>query len=198
MKGKKEVEVLKVEEGEKPPMRRRRLELGYVAPILKEGIPTAQLCVTELEKEASKWKNVVILYVIEDKPTIAYLKRFLQNQCGVTGAVEIFYHNEGYFMIRFESKLDKDRMLYEGPYMLANRLIIVKEWAANFCFEKEVLRDISLWIRLPKLTLNCWSVDSLSRIGSVISTPICANECTSQQHRISYARLLIEVNITNL
>lgn len=85
-------------------------------------------------------------------------------------------------------------MLFEGPYMIASRPIIIKDWVADFCFENEVLK--ALWVRLPKLPLNCWSGDFLSRIGSVLGTPICADECTSNQQRISYARLLIEIDIT--
>lgn len=136
------------------------------------------------------------LYVILYTPTISYHKGSMQMHCGIAGNSEIYYHNEGYFMIRFELKVDKDRMLFEGPYMIANRLIIIKEWVVDFCFENKVLREIPLWIRLPKLPLSCWSGDSLSRIGSVIGTPICAYECTSLQQRISYARILVEVDIT--
>lgn len=84
----------------------------------------------------------------------------------------------------------------DGPFMIANRPIVVKDWVANFCFEKEVLKEIPLWIRLPKLPLTCWSGDSLSHICSVIGKPICANECTTEQKWISYARLLVEVDIT--
>lgn len=47
-------------------------------------------------------------------------------------------------MIKFELAADKDKMLFEGPYMLANRPTIVKEWSADFCFEKEVLTEIPL------------------------------------------------------
>lgn len=53
-----------------------------------------------------------------------------------------------------------------------------------------------MWIRLPRLPLTCWSEDSLSRIGSVLGKPVCADECTSQQKHISYARMLVEVDIT--
>lgn len=74
--------------------------------------------------------------------------------------------------------------------------MIVKDWVPNFCFEDEVLKEVPLWIRLPKLPLDCWSGDSLSRIGSVIRRPICADECTIEQRRISYALMLVEVDIT--
>lgn len=194
----KEEVAKKIEDGEAPPLRKRGMPLGYVAPLLKQGIPTAKLCLTEIEKENLKWKNSIILYVIGESPTIAYLKLFLQKHCGIMGETEVFYHMEGYFVLRFETGTERDKMLSEGPHMIANRLLIVKEWVTNFCFEKEVLREVPLWIRLPNLPLSCWSGDSLSRIGSVLGKPICADECTSMQARISYARMLVEVDITQL
>lgn len=58
------------------------------------------------------------------------------------------------------------------------------------------MKEIPLWVRLPKLPRTCWSGDSFNRIGSVLGKPICAAECTSQQKRIFYARLLVEIDIT--
>lgn len=172
------------------------MNLGYVAPVIKEGKPTAKLCVDEITKESAKWKNATIFYVIGEAPTIAYLKVYLQKQCGIKGESEIYYHNEGYFLIRFELRLEKEKMLYEGPFMMASRPIILKEWIPDFYFEKEVLREVPLWVRLPKLPLNYWSGDSLSMIGSVLGKPLCADECATLQKRISYAKLLVEVDIT--
>ena len=51
-------------------------------------------------------------------------------------------------------------------------------------------------MNFPKLPLNCWGVGSLSRIASAIGVPLFADECTTKQTRISYARMLIEVNVT--
>ncbi|XP_069154420.1 uncharacterized protein [Solanum lycopersicum] len=53
-----------------------------------------------------------------------------------------------------------------------------------------------LWVNFPKLPLNCWGVGSLSRIASAIGVPLFADECTTKQTRISYARMLVEVNVT--
>nr|XP_009591960.1 uncharacterized protein LOC104088903 [Nicotiana tomentosiformis] len=44
--------------------------------------------------------------------------------------------------------------------------------------------------------MNCWSRNSLNRVTSIIETPIFADECTSKQTRIFYARMLVEVNVT--
>lgn len=59
----KETEAKKIEEGKLPPLRERGMALSYVAPQLKQGIPTAKLCLSEIENEALKWKNIIILYV---------------------------------------------------------------------------------------------------------------------------------------
>lgn len=107
----KEVVAQKVEEGEVPPMRKRGMALGFVAPTFKQGKPTAQLCGVEIAIEAAKWDRAVILYVIGEAPTITYLKNYVRNHCGIVGNLEIFYHNEGYFLLRFEDLKDKDRML---------------------------------------------------------------------------------------
>lgn len=48
-----------------------------------------------------------------------------------------------------------------------------------------------------ELAMSFWSRDSLSRIASTVGKPIYADECSTNQIRISFARMLIELNITN-
>ncbi|XP_056685988.1 uncharacterized protein [Spinacia oleracea] len=83
-----------------------------------------------------------------------------------------------------------------GPYTFFSRPIIIKHWSSDFDLYEEVLRVIPLWIRLPNLPLNCWSCDSLSRIGSLLGVPVCADDCTTKQQRVSFARLLVEMDVT--
>lgn len=51
-------------------------------------------------------------------------------------------------------------------------------------------------MKLPNLPFHCWTMDSLSRIGSTLGVPICADSCTTRQLRRSFARLLVEIDIT--
>ncbi|XP_060212045.1 uncharacterized protein LOC132639621 [Lycium barbarum] len=44
--------------------------------------------------------------------------------------------------------------------------------------------------------MSYWSPDSLNRVASAIGTPLFADECTTKKTRISFARILIEVNVT--
>lgn len=78
--------------------------------------------------------------LLGDSPTISYLTNYLHKHCEIQGEFEIFYHVERYYVIRFANTKDKEKMLYEGPYMIASKPVFVKEWYTDFCFEKEVLK----------------------------------------------------------
>ncbi|KAL0287459.1 UNVERIFIED_CONTAM: hypothetical protein Sangu_2690100 [Sesamum angustifolium] len=64
------------------------------------------------------------------------------------------------------------------------------------CFEfKE--DDISLtpvWATLPSLPLECWHPNALGKIGSRLGTPIAMDSLTMKMERVSYARILVEVD----
>lgn len=91
---------------------------------------------------------------------------------------------------------DRNEVIFSGPHTLNNRPIILKTWEPNFDFSEEVLSTIPLWVKFPNLPLNCWFMESLSRICSVMRNPIYADECTSKIERISFARVLIEMDVT--
>lgn len=172
------------------------MTLGFVPPCVHEGKTRAKLKPDEIEKGGQKWSSAMILYVIGMKPTFTAITRYIEQTWTTVSKPDTFLHDEGYFIIKFQSKEELHEVLYSGPHMIYGRPMIVKAWAPNFNFNDEILRTIPLWVRLPNLPLNCWSSDSLSRLGSVVGVPVCADEYTTNQSRISYARLLIEVDIT--
>lgn len=57
---------------------------------------------------------------------------------------------------------------------------------------------LPLWTTLPNLPLYIWAEKSISKIASAVGRPITTNECTAIKLRISYARVLVEVDITKL
>ncbi|KAL0336700.1 UNVERIFIED_CONTAM: hypothetical protein Sradi_4881900 [Sesamum radiatum] len=64
------------------------------------------------------------------------------------------------------------------------------------CFEfKE--DDISLtpiWATQPSLSLECWHPNALGKIDSRLGTPIAMDSLTMKMERVSYARILVEVD----
>ncbi|WMV23966.1 hypothetical protein MTR67_017351 [Solanum verrucosum] len=111
-------------------------------------------------------------------------------------ALEIFMHEEGYFIVRFQSVEDMQAIIFFWSYSINNKPLILKNWTKDFNVDQEFPTKIPIWVKFPNLPMNCWDSDSLSRIASAIGIPMFADECTTKQMRISFARMLVEVDIT--
>ncbi|XP_056687832.1 uncharacterized protein [Spinacia oleracea] len=171
--------------------------LNFIAPTVCDGTPIAVLDKNEIQKMNDLWGNATVMYVVGEKPSIGAILRFIEKEWHQVSKPQIFLHDEGYFVIRFQSKKDKESVLVAGPHMFFGKPMIVKPWTASFNFQEEILRVVPVWVRLSNLPLSCWGGDSLSRIGSLLGDPLFANECTSKKQRISFARILIEVDVTD-
>ncbi|XP_058784538.1 uncharacterized protein LOC131659349 [Vicia villosa] len=73
---------------------------------------------------------------------------------------------------------------------------MLKEWKEDFNLKRDMLRTLPLWVKLQKLPLHLWGAKGLSKIGSAIGVPLVTDECTANKLRVSYARILIEVDVT--
>lgn len=170
------------------------MKLEYLTPGVEEGTKVAKLEAEDVDNK--KWSNSMIFYVIGMKPTLAAVYRFVSYNWNYVSKPKIFMHDDGYFIISFESAKDLHEILYSGPHMFFGKPTITKIWSPNFNLHEEVLKSVPLWVKLPNLPLNCWSKKCLSRITSVIGEPVCADECTTRQLRISFARVLVDIDVT--
>ncbi|XP_019241804.1 PREDICTED: uncharacterized protein LOC109221819 [Nicotiana attenuata] len=172
------------------------MSLSYIPPLLIDGEPVVQLDKAEVEEEEAKWKCALIAYILGDGLGYKAMQRYISIHWSHVPEPDLFYHKEGYYIIRFKNMEDPREILCAGPYSIASKPIILKPWTLDFDFSKELPISIPLWEKFPKLPMSCWGMRSLSRIASVIGKPIFADECTTKQTRVSYARMLIEVNVT--
>ncbi|XP_019235098.1 PREDICTED: uncharacterized protein LOC109215480 [Nicotiana attenuata] len=172
------------------------MDLSYIPPTISEDGVIVELSQEDIDSEVDKWKYAVIMYVIGGTPTIGAMERFIAGQGSFSVKPKVYYHNEGYFVVNFASLEERNLVMYSGPHMINNRPIVVKQWTANFDFDEEDLKTIPIWVKLPNLPLSCWSASALSKIGSGLGQPIYADACTSNIERISYARILVEVDVT--
>ncbi|KAH0776401.1 hypothetical protein KY290_007812 [Solanum tuberosum] len=130
--------------------------LSYVAPVMKNEEKVVELNKEEVEKATEVWKQALILYVVGDSPTIAAVERYIALQVNTISKPKVYYHNDGYFLVRFASMDDRNKVLYSGPHLMNNQPIIVKAWSSDFDFNKEVLQTVPIWVKYPNLPLNCW------------------------------------------
>lgn len=171
-------------------------KLSYIPPSIKNGIPTAVLQRNEVAKAAKKWDNVVVLYVCGERPVGWHLQRYIKAQWPEIDAPRIVLQSDGYHVMLLKSKGECKTAVEGGPYYMNRKPVLVYNWSPEFDFKAQVLKNFPVWNKLPGLPYNQWVEESLSRICSVIGTPMCADDCTSRLKRISYARVRLEVDVT--
>lgn len=66
----------------------------------------------------------------------------------------------------------------------------------GFQFHGGISEDVSSLGEIPSITSQLLGPDSLSRIASCLGKPLYADECTTRQMRVTFSRVLVEVDVT--
>ncbi|XP_060200097.1 uncharacterized protein LOC132628318 [Lycium barbarum] len=172
------------------------MSLTFIPPKITEGEKIVELVQEDVVCETLKWKAATVVYMVLDPQHLGAMERFIMAQGDLENKPKVYYHNDGYFVVRFAKEEERDMVMCVGPHMLNNRTVIIKPWTGDFNFHYEILTVIPLWIKLPNLPLNCWGYTALSKIGSALGRPLYADACTTLNSRITFARILMEMEIT--
>ena len=106
----------------------------------------------------------------------------------------LWRHRSGWFVFKFQSEEDRRAVLNGGPYFVYGTNLILKILPRCFRFEGEDVSSVPIWIQLPGLPLDCWNARSLGKIVSKVGKPITTDRLTLTKERLSFARVLVEVD----
>ncbi|KAG5605985.1 hypothetical protein H5410_027477 [Solanum commersonii] len=90
------------------------MKLNYVTSTIRNGERIMELCKEDVELERLRWKHALMLYVVGADPTITAIGRYIAAQWNYIAKPKVFYHNDGYFLVRFGRFEDRDEMLCSG------------------------------------------------------------------------------------
>ncbi|XP_058746636.1 uncharacterized protein LOC131619565 [Vicia villosa] len=170
--------------------------MRYIALKMANGVVEVEIAPEDVASELDFWASSLIMYVMGGDLSMNSVKTYMTKQWNFVQVPDMYYHKEGYFLLRFRSFTDRDEVMMRGPYTIRNMPLLLKEWSPEFKLKDDFLRTIPLWVKLPQLPLYLWGEMSLNKIGSVLGTPLVTDECTANRLRISYARILVEMDIT--
>ncbi|KAL0315181.1 UNVERIFIED_CONTAM: hypothetical protein Scaly_2881200 [Sesamum calycinum] len=103
-------------------------------------------------------------------------------------------HDSGWLIFRFARAEDRQQILAGGPYFVYGRPLLLKTMPDCFEFKEDDISLTPVWATLPSLPLECWHPNALGKIGSRLGTPIAMDSLTMKMERVSYARILVEVD----
>ncbi|XP_070025131.1 uncharacterized protein [Nicotiana sylvestris] len=61
---------------------------------------------------------------------------------------------------------------------------------------KELTQTILIWVIFPGLPIQFWTQENLGCIASYLGKPICSDRLTVEGERVSYARMLVEMDVS--
>ncbi|XP_075079835.1 uncharacterized protein LOC142165106 [Nicotiana tabacum] len=125
------------------------------------------------------------------------MENFVENVWNFFIKPKILYHDDGYYIFRFDSESDRERVMQFGPYTFHNKPFILKNWLIDFVFDPERLTIVPLWVRIPSLSVGYWSTEALSKLASVVGKPMYTDLFTAEMDRISYAIVLVDTDISH-
>ncbi|XP_021724871.1 uncharacterized protein LOC110692181 [Chenopodium quinoa] len=101
----------------------------------------------------------------------------------------------GIFLVRFRNLEGRDKALMAGPIFFDRKPLIVRKWEAGLNLQKEDIHEVPVWVRLPGLDLKFWGQSALMKIAGILGKPIKTDKATATKELISYARVMVEVNM---
>ncbi|XP_019248333.1 PREDICTED: uncharacterized protein LOC109227588 [Nicotiana attenuata] len=125
------------------------------------------------------------------------MENYVENVWDFVNTPKILYHDDGYYIFRFDSLEDRDKVMQLGPCTFHNKPLILKNWSLDFVFDPECLNVIPLWVRFPNLPVGFWSAEALSKLASGIGRPTYTDLYTAEMDIISFARVLVKTNISH-
>ncbi|XP_019246521.1 PREDICTED: uncharacterized protein LOC109226182 [Nicotiana attenuata] len=171
-------------------------KLDYFPPVMKDGVKVVKLDPKEIEEQNQKWSLALIGYVIGGNPAFKEMLKFVYGVWNIVNTPQVYLHNDGYFLFRFDCEEDKSAILQNGPYIFNYRPLVLKQWSPDFQMSVEPDQNVPMWVMLPNLPIQFWTAGNLGRIASCLGRPICTDKLTTQEDRIAYARMLIEMDIS--
>ncbi|GAB2269538.1 hypothetical protein Dimus_004458 [Dionaea muscipula] len=109
--------------------------------------------------------------------------------------VEFQLHSSGWIIFEFKEVCSLLNVLQNVPYVVRGQVLMIRRMPPFFDFGREGMSSMPIWVKLPNIPLRLMKMECLELLGSQIGTPIMTDKLTFTQERVSYARLLVEVDL---
>lgn len=123
---------------------------------------------------------------------------YVKKVWGFVEQPQVLYHDDGYYVFKFHNIVEKTVVMQARPYFYGNRPMILRNWDMDFELDSDMFSQIPIWVKFPRLSVGYWSVTALSKVASAIGIPLVTGGFTAKAEKISYARVLIEVDISKV
>ncbi|KAK2391890.1 zinc ion binding / nucleic acid binding protein [Trifolium repens] len=158
--------------------------------------PVLVLSKREETRISRPWRQGVIVKLMGRRIGYKAVETRLKQMWVRKGVISIIDLGMEYFLVYFSNEEDYDKVLEEGPWMIYEYYLIVREWCPNFHPKSATIESAAVWVRIPDLPIEYYDAKVLNFIGNRIGRTVKVDKNTLFQERGKYARLCVEVDLT--
>ncbi|XP_074304499.1 uncharacterized protein LOC141639227 [Silene latifolia] len=89
-----------------------------------------------------------------------------------------------------------NNILRGNAWSLSGHSLLLKQWTPLFPTQLDTISKVPVWVLFHNLDPHLWSASALSKIASKIGTPLYADPVTTNKERLSFARVMVEVDLS--
>ncbi|KAK2378486.1 zinc ion binding / nucleic acid binding protein [Trifolium repens] len=151
---------------------------------------------TEEKRIYRPWRRGVIVKLLGRRIGYKALETRLKQMWVRKGVISIIDLGNDYYLVLFTHEDDKYAALMDGPWFIYDHYLTVKEWSPNFHPESDTIKEVAVWVRITGLPIEFYDSKILNFIGNRVGKTVKVDKNTLTQERGKYARLCVQVNLT--
>ncbi|XP_058753890.1 uncharacterized protein LOC131627080 [Vicia villosa] len=101
-----------------------------------------------------------------------------------------------YYLVTFTIEEDQYFVLMDGPWLIYDHYLLVREWKPNFCPSSDAIEQVAVWVRVSGLPIEYYDARVHIFIGNCIRVTFKVDRNTMSKERGKYARLCVQVNLS--
>ncbi|XP_021755445.1 uncharacterized protein LOC110720702 [Chenopodium quinoa] len=166
-----------------------------------EGIVDSERCpvilLTKEEKKAMRrpWRNTLIIRMFDGSLGYMGLMKKLKRKWQLKGDMNLTDIGSKYFIARFSNADDYNYVLTQGPWLIDDKYLTIRKWTPNFIPKEASISVLTVWVRIPNLSVEYFDKEFLKKIGSKIGKVVRVDKSTASAERGHFTRLSVEIDL---
>lgn len=102
-----------------------------------------------IHPEVEYWSTAVYCSLLGANPPFAIMNGYFRRIWSGKGIDKIMKMGKGLYLVRFQTKEDKDMALQKEYQQLDRKPIVVQEWTPDFDTSRNRSPEVLVWVRFP-------------------------------------------------
>lgn len=141
------------------------------------------------------WKDSLVIKLLGKTVGYNMMKDKLKKVWKPAGCFDIVDVDNGFYMVKFDMEVDREKALSGGPWMIYDHYLAVSRWTPDFVSPNAKVDRTTVWIRFPGLNLVYYDESFLLALASAVGKPIKVDRNTLKVERGRFARICVEIDL---